>query len=91
MSENDFLFNAIGFHRRRNLPLYPNPPEEGSCEKFPKFTPTLPLPRQEGGNFFFISTYLSSSPRGEGGVRGHIPIFSHLQGDEGGFDSSSKD
>jgi hypothetical protein len=41
-------------------------------------TPTLPLPRQGGGNLVIISKGLPSPPRGEGRVRGRIPIFSHL-------------
>jgi len=64
---------------------HPHPGPPRSCEKIPKITPTLPLPRQGGGNLLLISMGLPSPPRGEGRVRGHIPIFSHLQGGWGDF------
>jgi len=58
-------------------------PVPRSCEKIPKIIPTLPLPCQGGGNLLLISTGLPSPPRGEGRVRGRIPIFSHLPPSEG--------
>jgi len=63
--------------------------EKGSCEKIEIFPLTLPSPARGEGKNIEIHREIPSPLMGEGQGGGENGIFSHLQGDEGGFASFS--
>jgi hypothetical protein len=63
--------------------------KKGRCEKIGIIPLTLPSPSRGEGEDNEITKKFPSPLRGEGLGGGDNEIFSHLQGDDGGFDTAS--